>query len=32
MVPNHSIVFGNPGIIKHKEKATENYIINEWPV
>lgn len=31
-VPNHSIVFGNPGIIKHKEKATENYIINEWPV
>lgn len=31
-VPNHSIVFGNPGIIKHRNKATENYIINEWPI
>ena len=25
-VPNHSIVFGNPCIIRSKEKATENYI------
>lgn len=25
-VPDHSIVFGNPCVIKHKEKATENYI------
>ncbi len=31
-VPSHSIVFGNPCIIKHKEKATENYITNEWPI
>lgn len=25
-VPSHSIVFGNPCIIKHREKATEGYI------
>ena len=25
-VPSHSIVFGNPGIIKHKNNATEGYI------
>ena len=25
-VPDHSIVFGNPCIIKHKENATEGYI------
>lgn len=27
-VPDNSIVFGNPGIIKHNEKATEGYIQN----
>lgn len=27
-VPNHSIVFGNPCIIKHKDNATEGYINN----
>lgn len=27
-VPSHSIVFGNPCIIKHKENATEGYINN----
>lgn len=25
-VPDHSIVVGNPGVIHHKENATENYI------
>ena len=25
-VPSHSVVFGNPCIIKHKENATESYI------
>ena len=25
-VPSHSIVLGNPCIIKRREKATENYI------
>lgn len=25
-IPSHSIVFGNPCIIKHKENATESYI------
>ena len=25
-VPSHSIVFGNPCIIKHREHATEGYI------
>ena len=28
-VPSHSIVFGNPCIIKHKDNATEQYINNE---
>lgn len=27
-VPCHSVVFGNPCIIKHKENATEGYINN----
>lgn len=27
-IPSHSIVFGNPCIIKSKENATENYINN----
>lgn len=27
-VPNHSIVFGNPCIIKHRDNATEGYINN----
>lgn len=25
-IPNHSIVFGNPCIVKHKENATQGYI------
>ena len=25
-VPSHSIVYGNPCIIKHRDFATENYI------
>lgn len=25
-VPEHSVVVGNPGVIHHKEKATEGYI------
>ena len=31
-VPSHSLVLGNPGIIKHKEKATEGYINNTYNV
>lgn len=27
-IPSHSIVFGNPCIIKHRENATEGYINN----
>lgn len=27
-VPSHSIVFGNPCVIKHRDHATENYINN----
>lgn len=27
-VPSHSIVFGNPCIIKHRDNATEGYINN----
>lgn len=27
-IPSHSIVFGNPCIIKHRDNATENYIGN----
>ena len=26
-VPNHSVVIGNPGVIHHKDNATEGYII-----
>ncbi|MBO6244548.1 MAG: serine acetyltransferase [Clostridia bacterium] len=25
-VPSHSVVFGNPGIIKHRDNATDGYI------
>lgn len=28
-IPDHSIVFGNPCIIKHKNNATEGYINNK---
>lgn len=28
-IPDHSIVFGNPCIIKHRENATEDYINNK---
>ena len=28
-VPDHSVVFGNPCIIKHKDNATEDYINNK---
>lgn len=27
-VPDHSVVFGNPCVVKHKENATEGYINN----
>lgn len=27
-IPSHSIVFGNPCIIKHRDSATQDYIIN----
>ena len=27
-IPSHSVVFGNPCIIKHRENATEGYICN----
>ena len=27
-IPSHSVVFGNPCVIKHKENATEGYINN----
>lgn len=27
-VPSHSVVFGNPCVIKHRDNATENYINN----
>lgn len=27
-VPSHSVVYGNPGIIKHRDNATEGYINN----
>ncbi len=29
-VPDHSVVFGNPCIIKHKENATQGYINNKF--
>ena len=28
-VPDHSVVFGNPCIIKHRDNATEDYINNK---
>ena len=28
-VPSHSVVYGNPCIIKHRDNATEGYINNE---
>ena len=28
-VPNHSIVFGNPCVIKHRDNATEDYVNNK---
>lgn len=28
-IPSHSVVFGKPCIIKHKDKATEGYINNK---
>ena len=28
-IPDHSVVFGNPCIIKHKENATDGYINNK---
>lgn len=27
-IPSHSVVFGNPCIIKHRDHATEDYIVN----
>ena len=27
-VPSHSVVFGNPCIIKHRDRATEGYVCN----
>lgn len=27
-IPSHSVVFGNPCVIKYREKATEGYINN----
>lgn len=28
-IPSHSVVFGNPCVIKHRDNATENYINNK---
>lgn len=28
-VPSHSIVYGNPCIIKHRDNATEGYVNNK---
>lgn len=28
-VPSHSVVFGNPCIIRHRENATEDYVNNK---
>lgn len=25
-VPDHSVVIGNPGVVHHKENATEKYV------
>lgn len=27
-IPSHSVVFGNPCVIKHKDRATEGYVNN----
>ena len=27
-IPSHSVVFGNPCIIKHRDRATEGYVNN----
>lgn len=27
-IPSHSVVFGNPCIIKHRDHATEDYVVN----
>jgi serine O-acetyltransferase len=27
-IPSHSVVFGNPCIIKHKDNARKDYIVN----
>ena len=29
-VPSHSVVYGNPCIIKHRDNATEGYINRKW--
>ena len=29
-VPSHSVVYGNPCVIKHRENATEGYINHRW--
>jgi serine O-acetyltransferase len=29
-VPSHSLVIGNPGVIKSRINSTENYIHNKW--
>lgn len=29
-IPSHSVVFGNPCVIKYRENATENYINNKF--
>ena len=30
-LPSHSVVFGNPCVIKHRDNATEGYINNVQP-
>ena len=31
-IPSHSIVYGNPCVIVHRDNATEGYINNKWIV
>lgn len=31
-IPSHSIVFGNPCVIVHRDNATEEYINNKYNV
>lgn len=31
-VPSHSVVFGNPCVIKHRDNATEDYINNIYNI